>query len=123
MCELRRTFRPRRAVSRPTTDRSVREAEAIVHASWIVQLAERRAELEAALRRATACCQTAQQSLTAARLSGDPERIATSRRDVAKAARAVRNATLAWERTSQVLSIEAGTTPRREHGSRRGRWF
>jgi hypothetical protein len=111
MCELRRTSCARRTVSRPTTDRSVREAEAIVHDSWIVQLVERCEELDAALRRAAACCQTAQQNLTAAQLSGEPEKIAVSRRDVAKAVRVVRNATLAWERTSHVLSIEAGFGP------------
>jgi hypothetical protein len=120
MFNLRRAIRARRAASCCATDRLVREAEAIVHRSWIAQLAERREEMEMALRRAVARCDTAQQSLTAAQLSGDPQKIATSRSDLKKAVEAARKTSLAWERTSHVLSVEAGLSPRRGPDSRRG---
>ncbi|MEZ0112967.1 hypothetical protein ABH920_006992 [Catenulispora sp. EB89] len=120
MCHLRRTIRTRKAASRSAPSRLVREAEAIVHGAWIAQLAERREEMEAALRRAAARCDDAQQSLTAAQHSGDPQQIARSHRDLAKAVEAARKTSLAWERTCHVLGVEAGLSPRRGADPRRG---
>lgn len=95
----------------PAAEDLIREAEAIVHGSWLNHLAERRHEMEAALRRAAARCDVAQRSLIAAQRSDDPQMIATSREDLEKARTAARKTLLAWERVSQVLAFEAGLSP------------
>ncbi|WP_370369621.1 hypothetical protein [Catenulispora sp. GP43] len=114
-------IRSRKATSDAAVNRSVREAEGIVHLCWIDQLTDRCLEMEAAIERAEVRCEIAQRSLTAAQLSGDPQKIAASGRDLQKAVEAARGASLAWERTCQVLGAEAKAHARRSTDAHRKR--
>lgn len=87
-------------------DRSVHEAEAVVHQAWQDQLSQRRTEMEAALDQAVARCDAAVQVLAAARHGGDLGQIATALADLGKALDAAGKASVACYRICRVLGAE-----------------
>lgn len=126
-------FRSRRGTDRPdrrkstdsrqaVSDRVVGQAEAIVHSLWLEELAERHQEVWAALQRATARCDAAQRSLTAAQQSGDPRGIAAAHDDLETAKRAARTTLSAWDRLQQFLAIEAALAPLRRSTRQARQW-